>query len=1190
MRLVPFTRGLVALFALLLAGASPLHARPGIPIDRAEAAPAADPVRPQLSPHTDPAAPSADRTDGLDQTLANYRLLDTWSEVPWTLTAGRYGEVADIGSGPDGGLFVLDAYHRAVHVLAPDGSPQDVFPLPTPIQAELSPNRLDAGADGTLHVLWTSCERCRPVSQLDRLRPDGAAIDSFAWSERYADVAVRADGRIYLPRAIESETLGAPAVDVFGADGSWLESIRPPEMANPIRADLEAGGNLYVLQEVTPPATPRPGGGGGPRATPGPSRSDPIDQAPQPIPGVLLFAPDHGYLETVPFDFGIDVAAGPAGVFLARYGQVFALRETEPLTPIVGQRWTGRLSLEVPVGGGLVGGLAHCHFQGLIAFGEPDLRPAPYALTGAIDRPPLEGPVFPIRLDSGARVQVLQGRYGMSGQRPDLDYLAAPVEPQSVQTWGEAGDLAGQLGICGASQEAAWVRDVAVDGADVFTADTQCVTRRPDDLFPAWTTCLDGMWPDGAATQIGAISAENGRVAVLDVGAGAVSWLDSEGRLAGSWSLGKRGLSAPPVDIVLAGDRVYLAYLGQAELERRGLDGSLEATWRLADAPLAIAVDAEGRSFVLGRGGWAYRHAADGALEAAWPLPEPAGAANDIAVDAQGRVLVSFAETDDRWGPPAEISRAGIWVFGPSSAPPEAPPAATACEARPDKRAAPARIPLGDLVTVSLDVDGRCPDAVLPMQLAIVVDTSRSMSWGNAMDSAKQALLQVLTRLDPRVTQVALVTFDDAGALRSPLTRELTEIGRLVAALPTEGDTRMAEGIELARRALTGPERDPGAAQMILLVTDANPKDETYAALEASRAAGLNLAALVFEGGQRADDDFLALFEGNGGRLLFDPRPWDLAAFSDALIQTRPEPGLFESITVLDRIPANMRYVAGSAQPAAVYDPAAHALRWTLGEVRAATGLRLRYRLEPLEVGTWPTNIEALADYRDARGQSGELVFPVPEVEVYQPEPHLAYLPFLSRGQCLRPIQPVDVVLVLDASSSMAEPAAPGSSARKLDAAVAAAGSFLDLLRLPEDRAGLVAFSASARRLAGITGDRAALSASLEGIEVSTGTRIDRGLAEARAVVAAGARPGALPVVILLTDGIQNGAEEPVLAEAAALEQAGVTVYTIGLGTDVDRDLLRAVASSPDRYLDSPSAADLAAVYAAISIRLACGG
>jgi hypothetical protein len=176
----------------------------------------------------------------------------------------------------------------------------------------------------------------------------------------------------------------------------------------------------------------------------------------------------------------------------------------------------------------------------------------------------------------------------------------------------------------------------------------------------------------------------------------------------------------------------------------------------------------------------------------------------------------------------------------------------------------------------------------------------------------------------------------------------------------------------------------------------------------------------------------------------------------------------------------------------------------------------------------------------------------------------------------------------------MQEPA-PGTLGTKLDAARAAARTFLERIRLVEgsadgDRAAVVSFNVGATRNAGLTDRRDALSLALEGIAWAQGTRIDLGLQEA-ALVLTDRRPEALPVVILLSDGLQTGDDgEAVLAAAGAVRAAApdAVVFTIGLGAAIDAELLRQVATSRDAYYASPTAADLEEIYQRISERLDC--
>jgi hypothetical protein len=84
-------------------------------------------------------------------------------------------------------------------------------------------------------------------------------------------------------------------------------------------------------------------------------------------------------------------------------------------------------------------------------------------------------------------------------------------------------------------------------------------------------------------------------------------------------------------------------------------------------------------------------------------------------------------------------------------------------------------------------------------------------------------------------------------------------------------------------------------------------------------------------------------------------------------------------------------------------------------------------------------------------------------------------------------------------------------------------------------------------------------------------------------------RAGHERIVILLTDGVPAGTTEAgVLAEAAATQAAGITIYTIGLGADVDAAFLQAVSSSPDLFYEAPAADDLANIYAQIAHAIQC--
>ena len=63
---------------------------------------------------------------------------------------------------------------------------------------------------------------------------------------------------------------------------------------------------------------------------------------------------------------------------------------------------------------------------------------------------------------------------------------------------------------------------------------------------------------------------------------------------------------------------------------------------------------------------------------------------------------------------------------------------------------------------------------------------------------------------------------------------------------------------------------------------------------------------------------------------------------------------------------------------------------------------------------------------------------------------------------------------------------------------------------------------------------------------------------------------------------------EAVIAAGEALRSAGTAVYAVGLGRDVDAELLARLASGPSRLILAPRAEDLARIYAELARDLPC--
>ena len=166
----------------------------------------------------------------------------------------------------------------------------------------------------------------------------------------------------------------------------------------------------------------------------------------------------------------------------------------------------------------------------------------------------------------------------------------------------------------------------------------------------------------------------------------------------------------------------------------------------------------------------------------------------------------------------------------------------------------------------------------------------------------------------------------------------------------------------------------------------------------------------------------------------------------------------------------------------------------------------------------------------------------------------------------------LDIALVLDSSGSMDwnDPQYFRRDASK---------NFVDAM-LANDMAAVVDFDDWARTLQGLTSDKVALKAAIDRIDNSGGTDIGAGVSLGLQELAKSTDAARAQIMILLTDGV--GSYDPLLTVQAG--NAGVTIYTIALGTDTDESLLRTIATETGgTYTQVDDASDLPEVFREIS-------
>lgn len=539
-------------------------------------------------------------------------------------------------------------------------------------------------------------------------------------------------------------------------------------------------------------------------------------------------------------------------------------------------------------------------------------------------------------------------------------------------------------------------------------------------------------------------------------------------------------------------------------------------------------------------------------------------------------------------------------LAGPAAAAEPAAPGVPVgvCDVVTDKTATPDSVLLGAEVEIRLHVAATCPDETQPGKADIVLAIDRSASqrdndtWAPTIAAAKA----FVDLIDWSRHQVAVMTFSGGvwpftpwTELHQPLTGDGQAVRAALDAVPmppvTTGGTNLTAAVRDAQAELAGARHRPDAQPVLVLLSDGGhnvPEALSGSPLEAAedaKDAGTLLVAIGLAVDAGAAD---ALRQMASRESLYYPAPTaaELEAIYRELAGAVGGTGRLGDLEIVDLLPPEVAYVEGSAVPMPS-DVRPGMLVWRIPEL-PAEGWTARYKLRPLVRGTYATNKLAYVDYLDADGSVGTRDFPQPVITVLERGENGLFLPLAYRGYC-KPARPFDVALVLDTSSSMWGP--------PLDRTREAASEFLDYLEMPPSRAAIVAFNASPTVVQDLTDDRTAAKSALDRLPRDEGSRIDLALREAVRVLP-GSAGGAdrESIVVLITDGIQvGGPADAALNAGAEARRAGITVYTIGFGDDVDPDLLVRIAGDPDRFFDAPTADDLIRVYRTIAGSIRCG-
>lgn len=530
------------------------------------------------------------------------------------------------------------------------------------------------------------------------------------------------------------------------------------------------------------------------------------------------------------------------------------------------------------------------------------------------------------------------------------------------------------------------------------------------------------------------------------------------------------------------------------------------------------------------------------------------------------------------------------------------------------RRDTPAEAVLDQPFAVSINVTADCAAAALPLRVAVVVDNTVNVG-GARLEGIKNGVRAFFDALDLNRSQAGLATFNARVDFLAPMGSSREALKAAVDTFyPRSGsrvDLAMRAGYQMIKNARAAPDAATGVQDVVLLVSGG--PDET------------GPQGPIAEAAKAKDDDVLVVTVAAAGAADFDMLTQ--MATSDSFFYTETiagrYPGLFQQIVrdlsevklvgglVTDTLAPGIDYSWGTGIPAPRLR--GQDLTW-LYAVWPEGGLNIGYQALCRQLGSRPSSAGATVELSFDRGQPYVYALPVAPISCVPPPTGTAtpspsptasasptaspsprptqplrpiYLPFLGRRHCKPTDHRADVVLLLDSSSSMHEPGAGGEI--KLQLALDAATAFIDSLSFPGDRAAVVAFSGRAETLHPLSDHRLGLIMALADIygHVRVGSRLDQGLAAARDLLA-GAEPGRVPVIVLLTDGLADPASALRAAEEA--RRAGIAIFAIGLGEGADAALLEQLAGDRERFFPSPDGADLDRIFRSVAGMAGCSG
>lgn len=432
-----------------------------------------------------------------------------------------------------------------------------------------------------------------------------------------------------------------------------------------------------------------------------------------------------------------------------------------------------------------------------------------------------------------------------------------------------------------------------------------------------------------------------------------------------------------------------------------------------------------------------------------------------------------------------------------------------------------------------------------PSLFTLLVDSSQSMS--RRMDFVRLASGRLLRYLRPKDRVIVAPFSHSLGAITGP-TDDLATVADAIGAIASQGGTAIMDGIVAAAKLVESFE----GRHSIVLITDGYDEDSQQAFEEAVNAAQKSHATVYVIGiggvagiSLKGERLLRQLAQQTGGKAFFPSREEDLPHVHELVASD-----------------VAWRYLI-------TYTPTNQKTDGTWRTVSLTTeSSALRVRTRPGYFAPSPPPIRPSIEFTIRDLERRYLEVAADDLVILEDGVEQAAESFQEA------VGPVSIVLTLDASGSMV---------KATEAVKAAAASFVRALR-PEDSLAVVMFSDRSMFVHDLTKQRGLALAAIEEYAARGGTALYDAVGDAmiRLKRAEGRR-----VVVTLTDGRDEdnpgtgpGSQRTFGDVLKIVKETGATVFAIGLGPRVDREVLDRLAQESGGEAYHPTdVAELEAEY-----------